>query len=246
MIGTINAIESELFGGPVFELRDLDPADGFQAFEAEHVLPASPRLAIAKVPAGAIGSIRHLEDHGFRFAEFQLDLCHVLRRRPRTRPWPYRWVEVTSEADLEEVLRMAETIFTFDRYTTDQDIPTGISGARYRAYVKRSFEVPDERVYAMRSVDGGRAVSFATFRLTAPDEARVLLGGVASDMQNCGLGVIYDEVGLGTYWDLGVRTLHTAISGVNLPILNLEVAYLGFKAACAWVVLHKHYGTPRS
>jgi hypothetical protein len=94
----------------------------------------------------------------------------------------------------------------------------------------------------MRSVDGGPILSFATFRWGGGQEARLLVGGVAEAMKGTGLGVIHDQLGLATYWDLGIRTLHTAVSGHNTPILNLEVAYLGFKAVRSWVVLHRHFG----
>jgi len=231
-----NAIDSAILGRAVFEVRDLEPGDDLAA-----LAPAGPALAIAKVAAGDIAGIRALEDAGFRFAEFQLELIHRLKARPEVGNWPYRWAPAL-DGDLEEVLALAASIFTHDRYSTDPELGPALSGSRYQAYVHRSFATEGEHVYAMRSADGGAILSFATFRWDGGREARLLVGGVAEAMKGTGLGVIHDQLGLATYWDLGIRTLHTAVSGHNTPILNLEVAYLGFKAVRSWLVLHRHFG----
>lgn len=241
MRADLNSVDSAILGGAVFELRDLGPGDDFGPFERDHLLPSAPRLAIAKVPAADIAGARHLEDHGFRFAEFQIELIHRMKAPPKVEPWPYRWEAVTEEEGLAQVLALADTIFAHDRYTTDPELGPEVSGARYQAYVRRSYATEGEAVYAMRAVEGGPVLSFGTFRRTGETEARLLMGGVAEHMKGSGLGVIHDRLGLATYWNLGIRILHTAVSGHNIPILALEVAHLGFKPVRSWVVLHKYY-----
>jgi len=237
----LNNVDSAILGGAVFEVRDLEDGDDFGPFERDCILPAAPRLAIAKVAASDIAGTRHLEDHGFRFAEFQIELIYRMRTPPEVGSWPYRWEAITDEEGLSQVLALADTIFAHDRYTTDPDIGPKVSGARYQAYVRRSFATDEEFVYAMRAVEGGPVLSFATFRRMGGTEVRLLVGGVAEHLKGSGLGVIHDRLGLATYWNLGIRTLHTAVSGHNIPILTLEVAHLGFKPTRSWVVLHKNY-----
>jgi hypothetical protein len=73
-------------------------------------------------------------------------------------------------------------------------------------------------------------------------EVRLLIGGVAPLMKQSGLGVIHDYIGMKTYYEEGIRVLHTKVSGINLPIMNLEIAHLGFKVQATEVVLKKRYG----
>jgi hypothetical protein len=107
--------------------------------------------------------------------------------------------------------------------------------------VQKSYEDPDERVYIMKADDTGEAVSFGTLRCLKPTEVRLLIGGVANGLKRSGIGAIHDYVGLKTYFDEGIRVLHTVVSGINYPIINLEIAHFGFKVKCSHVVLKKRY-----
>ena len=236
-------IDSEIAGGNILELSEFDPAADFRRFEAEQILPVHPRLVVAKVPAENVAAVRALEDAGFRFAEFQIMMVYRLRHRYDTSHYPYHWESVTDPATLDQVLKMAASIFTHDRFTTDPMLGETLSARRYQAYIRNSFADPEERVYVMRHDATGQIVSFGTFRYLGPQEIRLLIGGVAAEFRGTGLGTIHDYVGLNTYYDLGIRTIRTAVSGINIPIINLEIAHLGFKVASTRVVLHKAYRT---
>jgi len=94
----------------------------------------------------------------------------------------------------------------------------------------------------MRNLETGRIVSFATLRRLGEKEVRLLIGGVDASLKATGLGVIHDYVGLAAYYDMGVRTVHTSVSSLNAPIMNLEIGHLGFKISRTWTVLHLHGG----
>lgn len=241
MRAELNRIDSDVLGGPVIEIQDFDPTVDFHQFEQASILPLSPRYASLRLPAGEVASIRNLESQGFRFAELQLQLRHRMKRRPEVKGYPYRFEVVTEEAGLDPVLELSANIFVHDRITTDPMLGPGLSGRRYQAYVRKSFADPQEHVFVMRSLESGEVVSFATIRRTGPDEARLLIGGVSNEFKDSGLGVIHDYVGLATYFDMGIRNIHTSVSAINLPIMNLEVGHLGFKVVRSWLVMHKHY-----
>jgi hypothetical protein len=243
MKARIITVDSEITGANVLEIQDYDPAADFPQFEKEQVLPLRPLLVVGKVRSEDVPAIRKLEDNGFRFAEFQIMMVYHLRRRFDTSHYPYHWEAVTDTATLDQVLNLAATIFTCGRFTTDPQLGPELSGRRYQAYVRNSFSAPDEHVYVMKHDVTGRIVSFGTFRRTGPQEVRLLIGGVAPELKGTGLGTIHDYIGLNTYYDLGVRTVRTAVSGTNIAIINLEIAHLEFKVESTVVVLHKHYGS---
>ena len=241
MHAALNPIDTDIIGGPVLEVRDFDPERDLAAFEHEAILPLHPRLTVLKVPAEQIAAIHSAEALGFRYAENQLQLIHRMKQRPDPGQYPYRFEPVRDEAGLGQVLDLAATIFAHDRITTDPLLGHDFAGRRYQAYVRKSFGDPEEEVFLMRNLETGNIVSFATIRRQGPSEARLLIGGVANAYKQTGLGVIHDYVGLAAYYDLGIRTIHTSVSAINTPIMNLEIRHLGFKVVQAWVVLHKHY-----
>lgn len=242
MHAELNPIDSEVIGANVVEVYGFSEEEDPAAFEARQILPLEPRYAFLKVPAERIGSIHRLEDLGFRYAEFQITMRHRLKRRIAAGPFPYHFELVKREEDLAVALEMAGSIFTHDRYSTDPALSSDVSGRRYQAYLRKSFAAADESVYVMKNDETGKIVSFGTLRRLGPAEVRLLIGGVAKEYKDSGLGAIHDYVGLQTYYDEGIRLLHTGVSGINYPIVNLEIAHLGFKVEQSYVVLRKHYG----
>ncbi len=237
----LNATDSQAAGVNVAEVHDFLATVDFSAFERDSILPLEPRVVFCRVPAEDIPSLHQLESLGFRFAEFQLSLRHRIPSPRDLAHYPYHFERVTTAQQLEAVLELAGTIFTHDRFTTDPEFGPEVSGRRYQAYVQKSFNDPEERIYVMKNNGADEVVSFATLRQLGPKEVRLLLGGVANDLKQSGMGVIHDHVGLRAYYDEGIRVLHTCVSGISYPIMNLEIAHLGFKVVRSHVVLKKRY-----
>jgi hypothetical protein len=236
-----NTIDSEAAGCNVIDIHDFDDRMDFASFETAAVLPLAPHLAFCKVPAENVLPIHRLEDLGFRFAELQLSITARMKRRFDTESFRYTFMPVESEEDAAAALALAGSIFTHDRFTTDELLGRAASRRRYESYLRRSLARPDERVYVMKNDATGAVVSFASIRLLGPTEARLLIGGVANEFKKSGLGVIHDYVGWNAYYDQGIRTLRSAVSAANHPIINLEISHLGFRVDGSHLVLRKSY-----
>ncbi len=241
MHAVLNAIDSEVSGLRIVDVAGFAPGTDPRAFEDDCVLPLRPDCVFCKIPATEIGDIRRFEAAGYGFAEFQLFLSYRLKKRPDISAYPYRYEPVTDERHLEYASGLAAGIFTHDRYSNDPGFPPDLSGRRYQAYLGKSFVAPDERVYVMVNTDTGVPVSFATRLVVNEKKTRLLIGGVDERFKGTGLGVIHDLVGLATYHDEGVRDIETAVSGINYPIMNLEISHLGFRVVEAKVVLRKMF-----
>jgi hypothetical protein len=236
-----NKIDSAAAGLNVVEVSgDINGVD-LAVFEREVLGPLQPKVAFFPVKAEAVAAINHLESLGFEFAELQLQLMHRLRPVPEAERYPYHFEEAQSEADRARALELAGAIFAHDRFTTDPRFGRQVSGQRYQAYVHQSFQAPDERVFVMKNTKSQEVASFATIRDLGSGNIRLLLGGVANELKNSGVGVIHDYVGLHAYYQLGYRHLSTAVSAINHPIINLEIRHLGFRVTGSRLVLRKWY-----
>jgi len=235
----VNEIDSSLSGVRVAEVSGFAEADDVLLLEEEQLRPIGIQYVFCKVPAERTALVHSLEDAGYRFSEFQIFLRHTLKARPDVSQYPYVYVPI-NDVRLQDYARgLAGSIFQHDRYSHDPVFPESFSGLRYQAYFDKSMQADDERAYVMINTVTKEPVSFATRRIISDRETRLLIGGVDSRYSGSGLGVIHDLVGMAMYYDEGVRVLHTAVSGINIPIMNLEMAYFGFRVATTKVVLRK-------
>ncbi|BDU74824.1 GNAT family protein [Mesoterricola silvestris] len=236
-------IDSEALGRTVLELREPSIHADFAALEAAYLAQHAPRYCVCKLPIEDLEGIHHLEDQGFRFLELQLKLVG----RPRTRDtsaFPYTFSPVTGEADLAEILEIAQTTFVADRFSVDPLLSAtdpGVSGRRYRLYVEKSYREPDERLFKLVSRESGRIVGFNTHRYLGADEVLMFVGGVLPSLKTTGLGAIMDYYLINDLKERGVRKFHTHVSARNYPVMNLEIAGLGFKVLQNFAILRKIY-----
>lgn len=240
-----NEIDSEVLGRPVLDIAEFDGNCDFAAFEEEYLKRESPIYVACKVPAEQIADVHALEDHGFRFVEFQMRLRGALHKTYDTSRYDYTYSPVTGSQDLEAVLELASSIFEHDRVSRDpffqQWEGKNISGERYRRYVVKSFEADDEFVYKLVDNATREIVGFTTQRILTPESALLLIGGVRNQEKTSGVGVINDYFGLNELKRKGVKWFHTHVSGSNYPIINLEVKGIGFRVVESFVVLRKVY-----
>jgi hypothetical protein len=128
-----------------------------------------------------------------------------------------------------------------DRFTIDPALSPGISGARYRRYVEKSFVAPDEAVWRLYDPASKQTLNFRTHRVTGRGEALLLLGGVHPEFKGLGLGVIASYFCFNQMRRDGFRRAVTHISAINYPVFNLEIGNLGFRVNAAFAVLRKVY-----
>jgi hypothetical protein len=245
MIAKENEIDSEVFGRKVLDIADFEHDSDFSAFEEAYQKRENPIYVTCKVPAEDIASVHSLEDHGFRFIEFQVRLRGTIRKMYDVSAYNYSYLPVTGGKDLDAVLDLASTIFEHDRISRDpffeQWRNRNISGERYRRYVLKSINAPDEFVYQLVDNATGEVVGFSTHRIVTPETALLLIGGVRNQEKMSGAGVINDYFALNELNQKGIKNFHTHMSGANYPIMNLEIKGLGFRIIQSFVVLRKTY-----
>lgn len=239
-------IDSRVLDGNVLAISEFDPEIQFGEFERSYVEEFHPIYVSCKIPLECISEIQILESHGFGLIEAQIRALVKLRKMHDTSRFPYDFEPVTREEDLASVLEIAGTTFVHDRFSMDPRLAPGISGARYREYVRHSFRSPDEAVFRLVDRVSGQVVAFKTHRYVSEHEVLFLLGGVHPDYKNLGLGLINEYCEFNVLMRRGIRFGITHISASNYPILNLEIGNLGFRALTTFAVMRKTYNAGHS
>ena len=120
-------------------LKDVTPADDLAAEEARYTQQFQPAYVSCRVPLEELATVHRLEQHGFQFIECQIRSTIRFTRDYDVSRYPYEYQRVTTREALDEVLDIASRTVVHDRFTIDPAVPQGISGARYRRFVEKSF-----------------------------------------------------------------------------------------------------------
>lgn len=234
-------IDSRLCGYNVLAIHDFVPASDFPVFERAYVEEHAPGYVSCKAPLEDLAAVHTLEQAGFNLIECQIRSAIKLRDTFDVSRFPYDFMQVTREEDLNEVLEIAGVTFVHDRFSVDAAIAPGISGNRYREYVQNSFRSPREAVYRLVDRATRQTVAFKTHRIVNSSEVLFLLGGVHPEFKSLGLGVISEYCEFNELIRKGIRRGVTHISASNYPIFNLEIGHLGFRVVATFAVMRKVY-----
>jgi hypothetical protein len=234
-------IDSEVFGRNVLALKDVTHADDLAAEEARYIQQFRPAYVSCRVPLEDLATVHRLEKHGFLFIECQIRSTIRFTRDYNLSRYPYEYQRVTTREALDEVLDIASRTVVHDRFTLDPAVSRGISGARYRRFVEKSFAAPDEAVWRLYDPASKQTLNFRTHRETGPGEVLLLLGGVHPEFKRLGLGVIASYFCFNQMRRDGFRRAVTHISAINHPVFNLEIGSLGFRVNATFAVLRKVY-----
>jgi hypothetical protein len=239
----LNEIDSRVLGRPVLDLLDPSERDDIAELETAYVARYEPAYALCKLHVEDVALIHRFEAAGFRFIETQLRLHFSLRRPFEIPSGSYDFEEVTSETALEEVLTIVRETFTDDRWLIDPSLPDArsLSGKRYEAYVRQSFDRAGERVYRLLERESGRTMAMRTHRHLGNGEALMLLGGVHPDYKGAGLAPLMSFYEYNELLRNGVTRITTHVSARNYAILNLEMSALKYRVAQTFIVLRKVY-----
>lgn len=233
--------DSHIFGRNALAIHEFDPGADFTLFERDYRKRYDPFYVSCKVPLDRVADVHLLEKHGFNLIECQIRSAIKLRKVYDVSPFPYDFEQVTREEDLAGVLLIAGSTFVHDRFSIDPGFPPGISGERYKEYVRRSLDAPDEAVFRLVERATGHTVAFKTHRYVSADEVLFLLGGVHPDMKNVGIGLINEYFEFNFLIGKGIRRGVTHISVANYPVFNLEIGHLGFRVLTTYAVMRKLY-----
>lgn len=234
-------VDSRVFGRNVLAIYDLDAELDFGVFERSYVREYKPVYVYCKIPLERITGVHALERHGFNLIECQIQSSLKLRKLYDVSKFDYEMRRVSCEEELAEVLDIASTTFTHDRFSIDRALDSAYSGMRYREYVRKSFLAPNEAVYRLVNRATGRTVAFKTHRYISDTEVLCLLGGVHPDKLNLGIGVINTYFELNELMNKGIKKIITHISASNYPVFNLEIGNLGFWVETTLAVMRKVY-----
>jgi len=234
-------IDSGILRGNVLSIQDFDPDSDFEAFERSYIAEYDPVYVSCKIPMEHVNDTHALENAGFRLIEFQIKSAVKLRKPFDVSAFPYDFERVTREDDLGAVLDIAGGAFRHDRFYVDRSLDAGVSGARFREYVRQSFDSPDEAVYRLVDRSSGNTVAFKTHRYVAKDEVLFLLGGVHPDFKDLGLGPINEYFEFNELMRKGIKRGTTHISAANYAVFNLEIGSFGFRVLTSFAVLRKVY-----
>jgi hypothetical protein len=234
-------IDSAVWGRNVLALKDVTPADDLAAGEARYLQQFRPAYVSCRVPLEDLATIHRLEQQGFQFIECQIRSTIRFTRDYDVSRYPYEYKRVTTREALDEVLDIAGRTVVHDRFTLDPAVPQGISGARYRRFVEKSFAASDEAVWRLYDPVSKQTLNFRTHRATGPGEVLLLLGGVHPEFKRLGLGVIASYFCFNQMRRDGFRRAVTHISAINHPVFNLEIGSLGFRVNATFAVLRKVY-----
>jgi hypothetical protein len=236
-------IDSRVLGRPVLDLLDPAEEDDLAATEKAYIDRHHPAYVLCKMPVEKLALIHQLEDAGFHFVETQLRLTFNLKRSFDVSEGSYDFERVDSESALEDVLSIARETFTDDRWLIDpwfSDART-LSGKRYEAYVRQSFERMDERVYRLVERESRKTLALRTHRHLGNGEALMLLGGVHPDYKGAGIAPLMSFHEYNELLRQGITRITTHVSARNYAILNLEMSALKYRVAQTFVVLRKVY-----
>jgi hypothetical protein len=234
-------IDSRVLHGNVLGILDFDPEADLEVFERSYVEEYDPIYVVCKIPMEQVNDAHVLESAGFRLIESQIRFAIDLGKPFDVSQVPYDFERVTCEEHLHDVLEIAGTTFVNDRFSLDRSLDAGVSGARYREYVRRSFQSPNEAVYRLVDRASGLTVAFKTHRYTSGTEVLFLLTGVHPGFKNRGIGRLNEYFELNELMRKGIKRGITHISAANYAAFNLYIGNLGFRALTTLAVLRKVY-----
>lgn len=234
-------VDSEVLGGTVLAIEDFSAADDFSEFECCYLETYHPVYVSSKISIERVADVHTLERHGFNLIECQIRAEFEIKGPFKTTAYDYRFERVTTEEALLPVLDIAGRTFTRDRFSMDPRIDPHVSGERYRRYVRRSFEVPNEAIYRLYDPMNNETVAFKTHRYLDDHTVLLLLGGVNPKFKNLGLGVVNTYSEFNELRRLGFYRGTTHISAANYDVFNVEIGRLGFRIVATFAVMRKIY-----
>jgi hypothetical protein len=232
-------VDSEVFGRPTFSLSDVEAVADIDEALAEIDSGHGSSYTVCKLPSDRIDLIHAAEERAFFFLETQLRTLLRLKQAPTGNHERYEYVEVRDADDLAGVLEIAGRTIEHDRISRDPLLGPTLSGERYRRFLVESFERDDEEIWAVKSRDSGRILTFRSHKIMSPTEVLLLNGGVHPDHKDVGLGVISSHFCFAQLRGRGIARAVSHISAANMPIINLEIGYCNFRVTDSFAVLRR-------
>ena len=230
--------DSEAFGFCVAQIARLelgtgDPGADFAQFE-QWCRQAAARLVSCRLPNDRLRESAWLESRGFRFIEMVLRPRIELLQAGLPAQAALEIAPITA-GDLAAVEDIAEVAFSTSRFVLDPALERGLSGQRYRRWVRTSFANPAHQV--LKAEIDGAIVGFFVVEERSDGTAYWHLTAIAPAFQNRGIGKALWRAVLRRHHQAGMRAVETTVSAHNTAVLNLY-AQLGFRLQPGGMTLH--------
>jgi GNAT superfamily N-acetyltransferase len=142
------------------------------------------------------------------------------------------------QEDWPQIENIAAIAFSAGRYHADVRFPRALADRRYRWWMERALRSKDSRDHVYVTGEIGQPTAFLHVVRRA-DVADMRLVAIDPRLHGARLGRRFYAAVLNLLLSLGVRSVHTKLSALNAPALNLY-ASLGFRFSNPEVVLHWH------
>ncbi len=231
--------DSEAFGFCVAQIARLelgtgDPSADFAQFE-QWCAQSTARLVSCRLPHDRLRESAWLESRGFRFIEMIYRPRMELLQAPLPAEAALEIAPITAD-DLAAVEAIAEVAFSTSRFQLDPALDRGLSGRRYRRWVRTSYANPAHQV--LKAEIGGAIVGFFVVEERSDRTAYWHLTAIAPAFQNRGIGKALWQAMLSRHYQAGMRAVETTVSAHNTAVLNLY-AQLGFRLHPGGMTLHR-------
>ena len=220
---TIIPWDTEVFSFPVASIERIHVADPveairdyakFEIWRDAHLC----ELVSCRLPHDRLRESMLLEHFGFRFIEMVL---HPVLEGLGKISISEQGLSVVSaeESDLDDILDIAESAFTNERFHADPRLDTSCSHQRYGRWVRSTLGHPRQQL--LKIVDGDVLVAFFVVEVESNGSAYWHLTAVSPQHQGKGYGRRTWLAMIKYHSEAGHSSVRTTISTRNIRVLNL-------------------------
>ena len=176
-------------------------------------------LVSCRLPHRNLRESMFLESQDFRFVEMvlhpYLTNLHQLQLTPEDLQ-----IQVATPDDLDDLLRIAGSAFTNERFHLDPRVPFGVGDKRYAQWVRNCLNHPTQKL--LKISEKKKTIGlFITVELPTPKTVDWLLTAISPSIQGLGYGKRVWLAMLRFHQTQGIQTISTTISARNSRVLNL-------------------------
>lgn len=241
-----NEIDSKIFNYNILDIHEYEVGEDFYSVEADYIEKYSPIYVLCKVKSNDLPVIHEMCKNGFSYIEFQIKYKHELDDKAFLQNPDIIFYEVKNLSDLEKAKDIASKTFTIDRIFIDTEFKSlfsyDISAERYNQYVSNSYYNENEKVYLVEHKKDGVIGFFTMFYPDNKNDSAILF---LIGLRNSFKGKDYGKYAISSYmkaaFDNGYRSVISNLSGINIPMMNVEINKCKAKVIDTYVVLRKIY-----
>lgn len=182
----INDLETNRFGVVAAHLSDVSASAAEIESEARS---KKVRLLTARVEAGHLSTVHHLENLGFRLMDTLVYFGRRLETGVTVKQVPGLSIRIASEVDAEAVRRVARAAFSgyMGHFHSDPMIHGSTADAIYVDWAGRVVTKSSAREPVLLGLLDGEIIAFIALREVGGPTAEIVLNAVSRDWQRLGI-----------------------------------------------------------